>query len=382
MSKLQVGVIATSHKENELRLPIHPDHLRMFDDEIKNNIYFERGYGARFGFNDNYLKKYCSGLLAREELFKKCDVILLLKPTVSDLKQFSTGQVLWGWCHCVQGKEITQIGIDKKLTYIALENTNIWSKSGEKELHVFHRNSELAGYCGVYHSLQIMGLAGIYGKKRKAAIICFGDTARGAIYALKGLGFNDITVFTRRPAQNVHHFVPGVRYARFQRLNAKCPEALCEDSRGGMVSMAKVLSEYGIIVNCILQDTDAPLIFIRNSELKHLLRETLIIDISCDSEMGFEFARPTSFDEPTINLGRGIIYYSVDHMPSLLWRAATHEISEALLPYMKTVMRGKKAWERSNTITKAIEICEGNIINSKILHFQNRDHKYPHAFIR
>ena len=65
------------------------------------------------------------------------------------------GQVLWGWPHCVQDAEITQLAIDRRLTLIAFEAMNHWASDGSFSLHVFHKNNELAGYCSVLHALQL-----------------------------------------------------------------------------------------------------------------------------------------------------------------------------------------------------------------------------------
>ena len=65
------------------------------------------------------------------------------------------GQVLWGWPHCVQDTELTQLAIDQRLTLIAFEAMNHWTRDGAFSLHVFHKNNELAGYCSVLHALQL-----------------------------------------------------------------------------------------------------------------------------------------------------------------------------------------------------------------------------------
>jgi alanine dehydrogenase len=77
--------------------------------------------------------------------------------------------------------------------------------------------------------------------------------------------------------------------------------------------------------------------------------------------------------------GAGVLYYAVDHTPSLLWRSATFEISRALLPYLATVLSGPEAWAADTTICRAIEIREGRVLNPKILTFQNRAEESPHA---
>jgi len=101
--------------------------------------------------------------------------------------------------------------------------------------------------------------------------------------------------------------------------------------------------------------------------------------VSCDEGMGFEWARPTSFADPMFTVGAGIRYYAVDHSPSYLWDSATWEISEALIPFLGTVMSGEEAWDEDQTIHRAIEIRAGVVQNPRILSFQSRAETYPHA---
>lgn len=69
----------------------------------------------------------------------------------------------------------------------------------------------------------------------------------------------------------------------------------------------------------------------------------------------------------------------MDHSPSYLWNSATWEISEALLPFLETVLAGPAAWQDSETISRAIEIRDGTIVNPSILAFQHRLPDYPHG---
>jgi alanine dehydrogenase len=77
-------------------------------------------------------------------------------------------------------------------------------------------------------------------------------------------------------------------------------------------------------------------------------------------------------------VGENVLYYAVDHSPSYLWNSATWEISEALLPFLRTVLTGPGAWDADPTIRRAIEIRDGVIQNPAILTFQDRAPKYPH----
>ena len=97
--------------------------------------------------------------------------------------------------------------------------------------------------------------------------------------------------------------------------------------------------------------------------------------------MGFECAQPTTFAEPMRTVGDGVAYYGVDHSPAYLWNSATWGISEALIPYLRTVMDGPDSWDDDLTISRAIEIRAGVVQNSKILSFQSRSPEHPHRLL-
>jgi alanine dehydrogenase len=135
---------------------------------------------------------------------------------------------------------------------------------------------------------------------------------------------------------------------------------------------------HDVIVNCVLQNPDEPQVFLTEADLDRATPGTLVVDVSCDEGMGFSWARPTTFEDPTFEVGDHVTYYAVDHSPSYLWDAATWEISEALLGFLRPVMDGPEAWESDVTIRRAIEIRGGVVQNPAILSFQGRAKDYPH----
>jgi alanine dehydrogenase len=157
---LTLGVVATSGKEEERRLAIHPRHLERIDADLRSRIVLEQGYGRLHGFADDELAAHVAGLHPRRQLISECDVVVIPKPLPGDIAAMRPGQVLWGWPHCVQDAELTQVAIDRRLTVIAWEAMNHWTPDGAFSLHVFHMNNELAGYCSVLHALQLRGVSG------------------------------------------------------------------------------------------------------------------------------------------------------------------------------------------------------------------------------
>ncbi|KQP56605.1 N(5)-(carboxyethyl)ornithine synthase [Agreia sp. Leaf283] len=375
---LRLGVLATSRKADERRLPIHPAHLERIDEDLRANMILERGYGLRFGIHDSELEPLVAAMGTRDEIIATADVVLLPKPQASDLQDLRDGQVLWGWPHCVQDREITQLAIDKRLTLIAWEAMNHWQSDGGFGLHVFHKNNELAGYCSVIHSLQLCGSTGDYGRRLTAVVIGFGATARGAVTALNAHGIHDVRVLTNRGIAAVGSPIPSVDIIQFEH-NDSAPFESTVNTDDGPVLLAPFLAENDIVVNCTLQDPNAPLTYLRTEDLGAFRPGSLIVDVSVDEGMGFEWARATTFADPMFTVGESTNYYAVDHSPSLLWNSTTWEISEALMPFLRIVMEGAASWAESDTIRRAIEIEGGEVRNPAILEFQKRSTEYPYT---
>ena len=375
--RLTLGVMGRSRKENEHRLPIHPLHLARVDGDLRARMVLEEGYAERFGVADSELAPLVRAILPRAQVVAAADVVLLPKPQLSDLVDLRDGQVLWGWPHCVQDPEVTQTAIDNRLTLIAFEVMNHWAADGGFGLHVFHKNNELAGYCSVLHAMQLAGLTGDYGRRLSATVIGFGATARGAVTALNAQGVHDVRVLTNRGVAAVGSPIHSVRIHQFDH-DREAPHLSHVTTDRGRVPLAPYLAESDVVVNCTLQDPNAPLMYLREPDLDAFRPGSLIVDVSCDEAMGFSWARPTSFDEPMFEVGNHIRYYGVDHTPSYLWDSATWENSEAILPFLRTVLAGPEAWDENEVISRAIEIRDGRIVNPAILAFQHRSADHPH----
>ncbi len=374
---LTIGIFGRSSLENEYRLPIHPAHFQRIEPDVSAAIFIETGYGNKFDVTDDELAPHVGGILSRAELIKRCDVILLPKMQPVDLAELREGQIVWGWPHCVQDAEIAQLAIDKKLTLIAFEAMNHWASDGGFSLHVFHKNNELAGYASVIHSLELMGVTGDYGRRLSAAVIGFGATARGAVTALNAHGIHDVRVLTMRSVSAVASPIHSAWMVQIEH-NDESGGSFVNTDDEGQVELAPYLAESDIVVNCTLQDPENPITYLHTEDLHAFRPGSLIVDVSCDEGMGFSWAKPTTFDDPIFQVGNRVHYYAVDHTPSLLWNSATWEVSEALLPYLETMIAGPDAWQEDETIRRAIEIHDGIVLNKAVLAFQNREAEYPY----
>ena len=377
MALLKMGVIGTSKKEDERRVPIHPEHLKRFPEHIRRQLIFEKGYGLPFNIEDEEIIELTGGMATRHEILSDIGSVIIAKPILSDLQELKAGGILWGYPHCAQQKQITQTAIDKKLTLIAFEDMYVWNPNGQIGRHTFYKNNEMAGYCAVIHALQLKGIDGHYGNQRKAIIFSFGAVSRGAIYALKAHGFRDITICIQRPDHEVREEVLDAHYTRVRKGKENEPRLVVVEHDGSERPLLDLIHESEIIINGTYQDTDDPINYVNENEKSMLNPGTLIIDVSCDEGMGFYFAKPTTFKNPIIKVDN-IDYYAVDHTPSYFWESASRSISAAMIVHLPSVIAGRESWHINKTIENAINIDKGVIVKDTILRFQNREKAYPH----
>jgi alanine dehydrogenase len=380
LNTLSIGVIGTSKKDDERRVPIHPEHLPRLEKKLRHKLIFEIGYGERFGVSDSELAKQIGGLATRDELLENMDMAIVAKPVLADFEQLREGGILWGYPHCTQQRQLTQVAINRKQTIIAFEDMFVWGPEGQVGRHTFYKNNEMAGYCAVIHALQLKGIDGHYGNQRKVFIFSFGAVSRGAIYALKAHGFRDITICIQRPDHEVREEVLDCHYVTLRMGSKNEARMMVVEHDGSQRALTELISEAGIVINGTFQDTNNPIDFVLEEEKACLKAGCLIIDVSCDEGMGFYFAKPTSFKEPMFQVEK-VDYYAVDHTPSYFWESASRSISAALIVHLPTIVAGPDGWLKSETIRRAINIDKGVVQKADILTFQNRQLDYPHAVI-
>ena len=377
MSKLNLGVIGTSKKVDEHRVPIHPEHLRRLPESVRRELIFEEGYGERFELTDAEIADQSGGIATRHELLAELGAVILNKPMLADLQELKKGGILWGYPHCAQQRQITQAAIDRRQTLIAFEDMFVWSPDGTRGRHTFYKNNEMAGYCAVLHALQLKGIDGHYGNQRKVIILSFGAVSRGAIYALKAHGFRDITICIQRPDHEVREEVLDCHYVRIVPGGEGEARMLVVEHDGATRPLIDLINESDIIINGTFQEPDNPLMFVTEAEKTCLRSGCLIIDVSCDEGMGFYFAKPTTFREPIFKVGR-VDYYAVDHTPTYLWESASRSISAALIVHIPSVVAGRESWQQNETIRRAVNVDAGVVVKPAILSFQHRKPDYPH----
>lgn len=309
-----------SHKENEYRRAIVPEHLKKI--EHPERLYFEKGYGIVLGIDDSEYEACGGHVVSHEDVLAK-DIICDPKIGDADYLTELKNQTIFGWVHATQNRDITDKLLQGGLTAFA------WEKMFQKGRHVFWRNNELAGEAAIMHAFQCYARMPY---ETKVAVIGRGNTARGAIKVLNMLGA-DVRQYDRRT------------------------EELLRDELG----------QYDVIVNCILWDVMRKDHIIYRDDLKRMKRNSMIVDVSCDRNGGIETSVPTTIENPTYMVD-GVLHYVVDHTPALFHKTFTWNNSEVIWAYINELQSEKYG----EVLSDALIIKDGKIVDDEIRKFQGR----------
>ena len=166
----------------------------------------------------------------------------------------------------------------------------------------------------------------------KVAIIGNGQTARGALRVLYGLGAT-VDVYNRSL------------------------ESLFKQK----------MFEYDVIVNCVLWDTNRTDRLIYREDLKKFRPGTMIIDISCNHGLEIETTHPTTIGDP-VYIVDGVIHYAVDNTPAMFPLTVTNHLSEKFSNFVDKIINN----DFSKELQKAIVISDGAIIDPNIVAYRKR----------
>jgi len=309
-----------SNKENEFRRCITPDYIECIKN--KDFIKIETGYGNCLGFSDDDYKNAGVQIVTREEALC-CDIICDPKIGDADYVRDLNSQTLFGWLHAVQNKELTDIIIERSLTAYA------WEDMFSDGRHVFWRNNEVAGEAAVMHAFQVFG---IMPYNLKVAVLGVGNVAVGALKILTSLGA-DVVVYNRR----MEHL------------------------------FRAEIEKYDVLVNAILWDSSRKDHVIYKTDLARMKPGAMIIDISCDRNGAIETSILTSIENPTYEED-GVWHYVVDHTPALFYKTVSDELAKVVAPYCDQLICD----DLHEVLSKACIIENGNILDQRIIGFQNR----------
>lgn len=320
--------VAKEIKRHEYRVALTPAGAAELVRD-GHTVLVEAGAGEGSGFGDEEYREGGAGICGREELFGKSGLVVKVKePLASEYDLLREGQALFTYLHLAPNPPLTELLLARKVTAIGYETVE---KDGT--LPLLSPMSEIAGrmapLVGSFYLQKIHGGAGVLAggatgvKPARALILGAGVVGANAARICVGLGM-DTTVLNRGTdrLQRLDELFPGrVKTVVLQQL-----------------PLREEIREADLVVGAVLVPGGRTPVLIPREVLGTMKRGSVIVDVSIDQGGCAATSRPTTHDAPVYAVD-GIIHYTVANMPGAYPRTSTLALTNATLPYVKTLAR-------------------------------------------
>ncbi|MEO0254415.1 MAG: alanine dehydrogenase [candidate division WOR-3 bacterium] len=333
MDRIIIGIPLSEREGNiyEKRVPLSPSACKELID-LGAEIYLESKAGEGAGFTDEeYKEKGAQIVYSKEEVFLRSDIILgINQPFESELSLLKENHVIFGFLHlAVKPKNIYDAFVEKKITSIGYEI--IQEEDGT--LPILRVSSEIAGKLAPQIAGRLLEtergglgilLGGIPGIP-PADVVIIGSGTLGTYAARSFLGLG-ASVYMLDISKNKLEKVDEIFGGRVVTAIATY------ENISKFVKFADVL-----ILAILVPGEKTPKIVTRDM-VKSMRSGSVIIDFSIDQGGACETSRLTP-TESFVYKEFGVIHFCVPNVPSFVARTASHALSNALIPYLKEIVK-------------------------------------------
>jgi len=344
-------------KTEEFRVGITPFGVQELTRD-GHAIFIETGAGAGSGFSDKEYEQAGAGIVDRERLFDRAELIVKVKePLPPEYDLLVEERALFTYLHLAPNRELTEVLMRKKVTGLAYETL---TRGGL--LPLLAPMSEIAGrmapLMGTYYLQKFKGGSGILStgasgvKPGKIVILGAGVVGTNAARVAAGLGMETV--------------VMNINAERLQRID--------EMFLGRVKTLplthhaiSEEILDADIVVGAVLVPGGRTPVLITREMLGTMKKGSVIVDVSVDQGGCVETAKPTTHDDPVFEVD-GVVHYCVANMPGAYPRTSTLALTNATLPYIKLIAgKGvRKAVQEDPAMRSALNTYHGKIVNKAL----------------
>jgi alanine dehydrogenase len=313
-------------KREEYRVAVTPAGVA----ELKQSghtVLIEPLAGAGSGFSDDDYLAVDADIVDKETLFKKSELIVKVKePLPDEYAYFREGQAVFTYLHLAPNYGLTDFMLRKKITGLAYETLE---KNGS--LPLLAPMSEIAGRMAPL-------VAAFYLQRvhRGTGVLASGATtvrpAKTVVLGAGVVGFNAGRISAGIGMETVVLNIEAEKLRRIDELFQGRIKTLPLTS----YNIRQEIQDADIVIGAVLVPGGRTPVLIPREVLKIMRPGAVIVDVSVDQGGCAETTRPTTHDDPVYEVN-GIIHYAVANMPGAYPRTSTLALTNATLPYIKTL---------------------------------------------
>ncbi|MQY25694.1 Alanine dehydrogenase [Nocardia sp. RB56] len=325
-----------------------------------HEVVVEACAGIGSGFTDaDYLTAGARTLPTADEVWQAADLILKVKePVAPEYSRMRPGLVLFTYLHLAASRACTEAVLASGITAIAYETV----RGPEGSLPLLAPMSEVAGklgaQVGAYHLMAPNGGAGVLlggvPGVRPANVVVIGGGVAGsnATAVAAGMGARVTVLDTSLP--------------KLRQLDARFGGRVVTIGSNVAEVERAVLAADLVIGSVLVPGARAPQL-VPDTLVARMRPGSVLVDIAIDQGGCFQSSVPTTHANPTFRVADSL-FYCVANMPGAVPHTATVALTNATLPYVRTIAdRGWRAACRADPgLAQGLTADAGQLLSAEV----------------
>jgi alanine dehydrogenase len=362
---MRIGV-PTEIKDNEYRVGMTPAGVRDLTSD-GHEVLVQKGAGNGSGFADEeYVANGAKILPDADAVYSEAEMIVKVKePVEGDLQRMKDGQLLFTYLHLAPVPVLTETLMKKKIAGVAYETI---TDERKRTLPLLTPMSEVAGrmsvHVGAYYlhkpnkgrGVLLGGVPGVL----PADVVIIGGGVVGTNAAKMAIGLGARVTILDTNLDRLRQ-LDDIFRGELQTLASS--KAHLEDA----VRRADLL-----IGGVLIPGAAAPKLVTR-AMVGEMKKGSVIVDVAIDQGGCVETAHATTHSNPVYEVD-DVVHYCVANMPGAVPRTSTIALTNATLPYTRTLARlgFARAVRENPGLAEGVNVYNGEITYEAVATSQSR----------
>jgi len=346
-------------KNHEYRVGLVPAGVR---ELVKggHTVLVQSNAGAGIGLDDAaYVAAGARIVASANEVFASAELIVKVKePQLPECRLLRPGQTLFTYLHLAADPEQAKALMASGATAIAYETVT----APDGSLPLLTPMSEVAGRMSVQVGANCLQkanggfgvLLGSVPGVAPAKVVILGGGVSGTNAAEIAVGMRaDVTVVDRS-------------LKRLRELDAQFSGRL-KTVASTTEAIEALVVEADLVIGAVLVAGAAAPKLVTREMVGKMKPGAVLVDISIDQGGCFETSRPTTHADPTFVVD-GVVHYCVTNMPGAVPRTSTFALTNATLPYVKSLaaLGTARALASDVNFARGLNVHSGDIVHEAV----------------
>jgi len=360
-------------KEGENRIALTPAGAdALVRDGSSVLVESEAGEGS--GLTDEEYAQTGAEVVTAQEIYDRAELIVKVKePLETEWPKFNAGQILFTYLHLASSEKLTKALLGSGITGMAYET--VQDETGR--LPLLTPMSEVAGRMSVQAAMRLLEtdyggrgilLSGVPGVPPAEVVILGGGVVGlNAAKIAAGLG--------------AHVTILDVNHDRLKYID-DILHGTVTTIYSNSYTVSHAIGYADVLIGAVLVTGARAPLLVTDEMVSRMKTGSVIVDVSVDQGGCVETIHATTHAEPAYKV-HDVIHYGVPNIPAAVPRTSTYALTNATLPYIRTIaLKGlKRAVQEDASLAGGINLAKGVLAQKAVAESFGMDWKHWYDLI-